>query len=59
MAGDIKLDRAKIQAGGRKVLLSQILYSSKLFYPAGNRRAVIRGDIKLFDGERILDCKVT
>lgn len=50
MSGDVKLYGAKIQFGRREILLSKIFQTADLFDPSRNRRAVIGGYIKLFNG---------
>ena len=49
MASENKLHRPEIKDGRRKILLAMILCSSCFFYPSGNRRTIVSGDVKFFD----------
>lgn len=53
MTGKIKYDRAKIQDGWSKILFAQVFYSAKLLYPAGQRRPVVCGYVKLFNSSSL------
>jgi hypothetical protein len=51
MAGNIKSHRTEIQNRGREILFAQIFNSSKFFDLSSDGRAVIDGDVKLFDSD--------
>lgn len=49
MPRQYKLYRTEVERGGSKVLLAQIFYSPALLYFTGNGRAIIDGNVELFD----------
>ncbi len=58
MSSEKKLHRTKVKQSRRKILLAEIFNSASFFYPSGDGRSVISGDVKFFDNERILKLKV-
>ena len=51
MAGDIELNRSKVQHGGGKILLAQVFYSACFFDLRRDGRPVIRGNFELFNNK--------
>ena len=58
MACNKKLHGPKVKKRGRKILLAQIFYSTRFFYPSGNGGTIVGGNGKLFDNDFVWSSKL-